>query len=260
MAAILALNILSVMRYLRPPAEIQAFLPYVFFALIITVIYVSFARKYDFWKEKIVLFLWFLIPFAYLAFFGKTLYPRFIFFMLLPLIPLAALSIYGLWGFIKNKIHFFILILMLTAASFYTDYFIVSNIAVAPIPRSDYEQYINNWPAGGGTKEIISYLAKESKKGKIYVASLGTFGSLPTYAVEIYLGDNKNVEKRGIYPVPSEIPKDLQDITQKMPVFVFVSNQKEFEEAIKSWPLTLVAQYKKGVGKAYSRLYRVNPK
>ncbi|MEX2007780.1 MAG: glycosyltransferase family 39 protein [Candidatus Levyibacteriota bacterium] len=260
-AIILVLNVLNTLRYLKTPGvEIQTLLPYVFFTLMFIVIWISIVRKHDFWKEKIVLFLWFIVPFVYLAFFGRTLYPRFIFFMLLPLLPLAAFSIFGLFGFIKNKAILFMVILLIIAMSLYSNFFIVTNIAAAPIPRSDYEQYINNWPAGGGTEEIISYLKGESKKGKIYVASLGTFGSLPTYAVEIYLGDNRNVEKRGIYPVPSEIPEDLQETAKKMPVFLFVSNQKEFEEAIENWPLALIAQYRKGSGKAYSMLYRVNPK
>lgn len=261
MAIILVLNILNSMRYLKTPSvEIQTLLPYVFSALIFIIIGASFIRRYDFWKEKIVLFLWFFIPFVYLAFFGKTLYPRFIFFMLLPLLPLASLSIYGLVGFIKNKIFLGIIVLLFIGMSLYSNYFILTNIAIAPIPRSDYDQYINNWPAGGGTKEVITYLDEKSKKEKIYVASLGTFGSLSTYAVEIYLGDNKNVEKGGIYPVPSEIPKDLQKKAGEIPVFLFVSNQKEFEEAIKNWPITLIAEYRKGVGKMYSKLYRINPK
>ncbi len=215
------------------------------------------AGKY---REKLMLVIWFAAPFAALALFGRVLYPRFIFFMLLPLLPLAALFIYELYRFIKNKILFVVLLILILASALYSDYLLITNFAKAPIPHSDLEQYISDWPAGGGTKEIIFYLGEESKKGKIYVASLGTFGSLPTYAVEIYLGDNKNVEKGGIYPVPTEIPKDLQEMAKEMPVYVFVSNQKEFEAYSADWPMTKIVEYQKGTGFAYSRLYRVNPK
>ncbi len=259
---ILVLNFPSTAVYIKKTfnLEIQTVLPYIFSLLFLIIAGISYIRKYEFWKEKIVLLLWFAIPFIYLAFFGKTLYPRFIFFMTLSLLPLAALAIYRLSGVIKNKIIFTLFLVLIFAMPFYADYLILTNFARAPIPKLDLDQYINVWPAGGGTKEIISYLDGDSKRGKIYVASLGTFGSLPTYAVEIYLGDNRNVEKRGIFPVPTEIPKDLLEKAKVMPVYVFVSNQTEFEIAVKDWPMTKIVEYQKGVGSAYSRLYRVNPK
>lgn len=259
-AVVLILNIMNHLKLLKGGYEIQTFLPYAFFYLLIATIFVAYVKKYDFWREKIVLIFWFSVPFIYLAFFGKTIYPRFIFFMVLPLLPLAALSFYRIYGFVKNKVVFGVIFIMVLSMSLYSDYFIVKDIANAPIPSSDYDQYINNWPAGGGIKEVIAYLEKESKKGKIYVASAGTFGSLPTYAIEIYLGDNKNVEKGGIYPVPSTMPEDLILRAKTMPTFVFVSNQPEFEIAVKNWPMTKILEYKKGIGKAYTRLYRVNPK
>ena len=88
---------------------------------------------------------------------------------------------------------------------------------------------------------------------------MGTFGSLPTFTTEIYLGENKNVEKKGYYPVPSEIPKELAEKSKKMPVYLFFSNQKEFELQIKNWPLLKLMEIQKGKGEAYSVLYKVIP-
>ncbi|MCL4418720.1 glycosyltransferase family 39 protein [Patescibacteria group bacterium] len=229
------------------------YLTWPFFILILA----SFFIATKFIKEKTLLLAWFILPFISLALFGRVLYPRFIFFMTLSLLPLVALSIHEAFNILKNKYIFFALLLLFSIFSLRSDYYILSDFARSPIPRSDLGQYINDWPAGGGAKEIIAYLGNESKKGKIYVASLGTFGSLPTYSVEIYLGENKNIDKRGIYPVPPEFPKDLLDKSKKMPVFVFISNQHEFEEASKGWPLKLILEYKKGVGNSYSRLYQV---
>lgn len=206
-------------------------------------------------KEKLLLFIWFFAPILGLALFGRTLYPRFIFFMTMPMLILAAYSLENLYSRLKfNKI---LITALFVTTLLISDYLIISNFARAPIPKADLGQYINDWPAGGGIKEIIQYLDNESKKGKIYVASLGTFGSLPTYSTEIYLGDNKNVDKRGIFPVPSEVPQDLLEKSKKMPVFLFVSNQHEFEQQIKNWPIKLIVQYQKGVGDSYSRLYKV---
>src|SRR3989344_3650351 len=220
----------------------------------------SFFISLRFLREKLLLLLWFLIPFVAVALFGRILYPRFIFFMTLFLLPLCAFSIYEIFTRVKNKYVSFAVVLAFLLISLRSDYFIITDFASAPIPKSDLEQYINGWPAGGGTNQIIDFLNNESKKGKIYVASPGTFGSLPTFTTEIYLGENKNVEKKGYYPIPSEFPQELADKSKKMPVYLFLSNQKEFELQIKNWPLKLIVQYKKGIGDSYSKLFRVESK
>lgn len=212
-------------------------------------------RQYT--REKLLLAIWFAIPFVALALFGKVLYPRFILFMILPLVPLAALSLVFLVNKIKKPLVVGILTFFLLLISIRTDYFILINFPRAPIPYQDLEQYINSWPAGGGLKEIIAFLSSEAKKGKIFVASEGTFGSLPTYAVEIYLGDNKNVDKSGIWPLPKDgIPKDLQEKSKAMPVY-FIFNQTQ--NPPNGWPITFIARYQKGIGNSYMSLYQVNP-
>ncbi len=227
---------------------------------IFVLIIASFFLSLRFLKEKLMLLVWFLIPFVAIALFGRILYPRFILFMTLFLLPLAAFSIYEIFTRVKNKYVSVVVVLAFLLISLRSDYFIIFNFPSAPIPKSDLEQYINGWPAGGGAKEIIEYLNNESKKGKIFVASPGTFGSLPTFTTEIYLGENKNVGKQGYYPIPSEFPQELADKSKKMPVFIFFSNQTEFEESIKTWPLKLIVQYKKGIGDSYSKLFRVESK
>lgn len=207
-------------------------------------------------REKILLVIYFLLPFVALALFARLLYPRFIFFMILSLLPLAAYTIYVLKTRIKNKISFAILLFVLAILPLRADYFIITNFEKAPIPKSDLGQYINGWPAGGGVKEIVSFLENEAAKQKIYVLTDGTFGSLPTYMVEIYLGDNKNVDKRGIWPLPSEIPQDVIEKSKKMPVYV-VFNQTQAHQ-IPTWPITFITKYQKGTADSYISLYKVD--
>lgn len=215
----------------------------------------SFLVFLKFTKEKILLFFWFLIPFTTLALFGKVLYPRFIFFMILPLLPLVALALFKLFELIKNKLLFAVCCLLLAVFVLRADFLILTNPARAPIPRLDLEQYLNGWPAGGGIKEVINLLNEKAQKQKIYVASEGTFGSLPTYAVEIYLGDNKNVEKRGIWPLPKEIPTDLSEKAKVMPVY-FIFNQTQ-KIPLEWQSLKLVTSYQKGIGDSYLSLYEI---
>lgn len=205
-------------------------------------------------REKVLLAVWFLLPFIALALFGRVLYPRFIFFMALATLPLAALSLYRFSEVFKNKLTYAFCFLLFALISLKADYYILTDFKNAPIPRSDLGQYINGWPAGGGIKEMITFLEEQAKQKKIYVATDGTFGSLPTYAVEIYLGDNKNVEKRGIWPLPEELPEDLIKKSKIMPVY-FILNQAQIVPP--KWPVKLVAQYQKGTKKIYLFIYEV---
>lgn len=232
------------------------FITYITWPVFLLIV-LSFFISLKFFKEKIILALWFSLPFVALTLFGKTLYPRFIFFMTLPLLPLVAFSVYEIYTKIKTKSVSIIIILAFLILFFRADYFILYDFKNAPIADPDLSQYINDWPSGGGINQIISYLDEKAKNEKIYVLSPGTFGSLPTFSMDIYLGDNKKIEKRGVYPVPDQMPEDLINIARKIPVYIFVSNQKEFEDKIKTWPVVLIVEIPKGKGKAYTRLYKV---
>lgn len=210
----------------------------------------------SYWREKILLALWCIIPILLLAMLGKVLYPRYILHMTLPLLPLIAVSLVGLFSLIRNKIIFAIVCLVVFALPLFTDYKILTDFSTAPIPGSDSEQYINSWPAGGGMREITAYLKEESKKGKIYVASEGTFGSIPTFYLEIYEDQNRNIEKRGIWPLPLKMPKDLLEKAKHMSVY-FIFNQTQVPPL--GWPVELVAKYQKGIGNWYIFLYKVVP-
>lgn len=242
------------LKYPYPRIEPSFYFPFLFFAFLAISMYISFIRKHEFWKEKTLLVIWFLVPFVYLAFFGRTIYPRFILFMAIFLLPLVAFSLAVISRHINKKAFVIVIYLLLFLLPLRADYYILTNFARAPIPQLDLDQYNNQWPAGGGIKEIIAFLGERAGKDKIYVVSEGTFGSLPTYAVEIYLGDNRNVEKRGIWPVPKEIPTDFVEKAEVMPVY-FIFNQTQIPPA--DWPIRLIAKYQKGVGDSFISLYQV---
>lgn len=223
----------------------------------LAIIFVSFllgGKKFI--REKLFLFLWFLAPFLALSLFGKILYPRFIIFMTMPLLVLASFSFTYISDRAKSnflKIAIFILVFAFIIRS---DFYVLTDFARAPIAKADTDQFINAWPAGGGIKEVIAFLSEESKDKKIYVATQGTFGSLPTYATEIYLDMNKNIQKRGIWPIPPLIPPDLVEKAKTMRVF-FIFN--DTPEPPPGWSVKLVAKYRKGIGNSYMSLYEVLP-
>jgi len=205
-------------------------------------------------REKAVLYLWWIGPFVALALFGKVLYPRFILFMSMPLLLLAAVTIDWIlrrWG---RQYVGALLIAIVILPSIYADYFVLTNFAYAPIPQADKGQYISDWPAGGGVKEVNAYLAQEATKGSIIVYTEGTFGLLP-YAVEIDLVDNPNIAIRGIWPLPLEPPAAMLEEAAARPTYLITNESQEISPA---WPVTLIAHYQKGIRKDRQlRLFRL---
>lgn len=211
-------------------------------------------KKY--WREKALLFLWFVLPFIALTLFGRVLYPRFILFMTIPLLVLLAYSINYIWDNSRSWFLKCLFIALSLGAMVFSSFMVLVDLAHAPIAKPDTDQFVNSWPAGGGVREIVKYFEDKAKSQKIYVATEGTFGSLATYAVEIYLGDNKNVEKRGIYPLPEKIPDDLMLRASRMPVYLVTNDSQKIPPG---WPLKLIHRYQKGIGDYYMSLYEVIP-
>ncbi|MCJ7826153.1 glycosyltransferase family 39 protein [Patescibacteria group bacterium] len=207
-------------------------------------------------REKLLLFTWWFLPFAALSLFGRVLYPRFILFMIMPLLIMSAWTIDVLVSAIKNQWLRCVLVGLIFWQSMFISYSIISNIKTARIPKSELGQYINDWPSGWGIPEIVTFLKDESVKGKVSVFTEGTFGLLP-YAFEIYLGDNKNIDIHGIWPVPTEIPMDVLQSAKDHPTyFVMYQNQTPPFQ----WHLELQAEYQKGLNKKSTmRLYKVLP-
>lgn len=211
-----------------------------------------FWKKYL--KERLFLFGWFLAPFTALALFGRVLYPRFIFFMTLPLLILAAYSFDRLAQRLAKRFLIFGFFILFFAFTLYFNYQILFNPSKAPITFSDKGQYVVSWPSGTGIKEMISLLEEKTSEQSIFIATEGTFGMFPA-AIELYLWDNDNVEIKGYWPV-NEIDQKLIDKAAFLPVYFVFSETRDIPE---KWPLELVAEYPK-IQKPYSlRLYQVQP-
>lgn len=221
----------------------------------------SFFIKKEYQREKSLLFIWFIVPFILLALFGKTLYPRYIFFMTLSLLPLVAYTLFFLFHFIKNKLIFCLIILFSLFFPLVTDYFILFDFANASIPSSDVNQYNNDWPSGLGVKEAIKYLGSHDTGERIALYTQGTFGLLP-FAVELYLHDNPRYFIKGIWPINSEMPKELLDSAKIRPTYIIFYQPCENclgkGKAPKDWSVTPVYVKYKPSNDAWLTLYKVN--
>jgi 4-amino-4-deoxy-L-arabinose transferase-like glycosyltransferase len=205
------------------------------------------------YRERLLLFGWWVAPFIALALFGRILYPRFILFMTMPLLILAAYTIAWVATFIRKSWIFLFLILCICGYSVTISTRILIDIKSAPILKADRGQLVDDWPSGWGTNEVVSFL--KSRQEPVVVYTEGTFGLFP-YALELFLHNNPSVEIHGLWPINDTIPQEMLASAATKPTY-FVSNftQKQF-----LWPMTLLETYQKGNNpKSVMRLYQVIP-
>jgi 4-amino-4-deoxy-L-arabinose transferase-like glycosyltransferase len=256
-------------EWLKHPLEffignIRAFLDWIIRYLtwpLLALSLLSFFVNKSFLKEKIVLFLWFITPLLALGFFGRTLYPRFIFFMILPLLPLVAYSLVNVYLKVKNVYVFVVLCLLFFVLAFNTDRLILTDFAKSNVPLSDRSQYLMGWPAGGGVKEAVNFFKKEAEKGKIHIVTQGTFGLMPA-SLEIYLIQDPNITIEGIWPIPDLIPAKILEKSKKIPTYLVFYQPcpacLNETEAPRGWPLNLIMKINKGQEDIYFAVYKVS--
>ena len=231
---------------------------YLTWPFLVLVVAAFFINK-SFFREKAVLFLWFIVPLVALGLFGRTIYPRFILFMMLSLLPLVAFSLANIGLILKKAYLVIIFVLLVSILAFKTDYLILTDFAKSNIPVSDTTQYLTAWPAGGGVKESVQFFKKEAEKGKIYIATQGTFGLMP-YSFEIYLINNPNIKIEGYWPINNEIPAKVIEESKSIPTYFFFyqpcSSCEGTGLAPISWGLKPVLQIK-GNENSYTSIYRI---
>jgi hypothetical protein len=207
-------------------------------------------------REKLLLLGWWFAPFFALAVDGRVLYPRFILFMVLPLMVLAALGAVHIWNTFRHSVWRWAFCVLLLGGSVFTDYYIITNPLYAPIPQADAGQYIDDWPSGWGVREVNAFLTGEVAKGNVSVYTDGTFGLLP-YAIEINLVDNPNMKIKGLYPITLDIPPELVADASRHPTYMIFNQTQN----IPPWPIKLIASWQKGRRMdVYMRLYEVLPR
>lgn len=206
-------------------------------------------------RELLLLLAWWFAPFIVLALFGKVLYPRFILFASLPLFILAGISLNWLITHHGRRVIGLVVLFFVLFPSLSIDYFIMTNPRYALIPRADKGQLIDDWPSGGGIKEVNTFLLEEAKHGKILVYTEGTFGLMP-YALEIYLIGNPNIKIQGIWPLPQVMPSEIGREAVRYPSYL-ITNQSQLPPP---WPLTLLREFQKGNRTDRKlRLYQILP-
>ncbi len=235
------------------------FIEYMTIPFLVLVLATFFVDK-KFFREKLFLLIWFIVPFILFAFDGKVLYPRYLLNMTMSLIPLGAYAFYVLQAKIKQVSIKILLFLVFTSIFIVNDYLLLTNFANAYIPQPDKGQYLTDWPSGVGVNQTVSFL--QSQQGKIYVGTEGTFGLMP-YALQIYLYKNPNITINGFWPINATPPQELLDAARKMPTYVVFYQDcpscTAVGKAPSTWPVTQIFSIKKIAPNTYYTLYKLNP-
>ncbi|OGG14678.1 hypothetical protein A2875_04960 [Candidatus Gottesmanbacteria bacterium RIFCSPHIGHO2_01_FULL_46_14] len=211
------------------------------------------AMEPKFRKEFLVLYAWCLVPLVGLAAAGRVLYPRFVLFLAMPLLIAAAVTIVWLFEKITNRVWRAVLFIGLFAPSLIAVYYLLFNPLYAPIAQADRGQYISDWPAGWGIREVNALLLEQSQNQHITVFTEGTFGLLP-YAIEMYLVDRPNITIVGIWPLPEKMPDSIVEKIREEPTYL-VANQSLLPP---DWFGQLVGSWQKGLRKdRFLRLYKL---
>ena len=175
--------------------------------------------------------------------------------MTMPLLIIAAYATVYTWERIRRPFLRLVFVAAVFVPSIYITSFIVLAPKDAPIPLADRGQFIEDWPAGGGVKEVVTYLTAEAAHQKVNVYTEGTFGLMP-YAIELYLVDNPNVKITGIWPLPDDMPQEIsRDASVSATYFVL----NESQTLPSKWSLTLIGEYEKANREDHKKLrfYRV---
>lgn len=234
---------------------LSSYFPPYFSWIWIVLLFVSLS--YALYKKSVYifyLFILFFLPFISLAFFAKIIYPRFIFFMTIPLLIIIAWGTNLITERLPKKILKVIFFLLIISLPLYNSFLILTKPTSAYLPQADSEQLLNSWPAGWGVKETIDYLKSRPITKPIFIGTEGTQGLFP-YALELYFQEHKNIQIKGYWPV-SDIPPEVREMTRtKETYFIYKDtlNPKPQENVQE------VFRVRRGIGENWLVLFKILP-
>lgn len=209
------------------------------FFLIIGIVGFIFLLRRSFKKGIILLLLW-LIPILGFAFLGKIIFPRYVVFTT-PYFIIA--SSYFLTTILESKYRLirFILVIFAFAPLMHFDYLLIKNPQNAPLPSSDYYQYISGEYSGYGLDTVFTFLDKELDHGPhITLVTQGKFGLFP-YAFQLKYWDDTRMNIAASW-IGNKTEFNLHEMAKSSKVYVVFW---EYEDIPKTLPLRLVLRAKK---------------
>lgn len=172
-------------------------------------------------RLKCIVLLWGLVPFLFELAFLRTFTARYV----LSFIPILLIFAgFGIEKIIEKfkiiKLQPFIALIFLLLP-FYFDFYLITDIAKAPLPHEERKGYLEEWTAGYGFPDIAKYLIEKRKNGPVFVSTQGYFGTLPE-GLFIYL-DKSDVKVSG---TNATISAQVRSATKEYQTF-FVGHKRQ---------------------------------
>lgn len=194
----------------------------------------------------------------YFLIFGKIVYSRYYLPMMVFLIPAGAISSEWLWQQGKKKLLIALLVVILgQSLRFMTPFF--TDITKVRLEKSDREQYLTEWSAGFGNREIALFLKTQALKQPLAVATEGFFGTLPD-GLSIYFDHsplNDRVKIFGIGQPVTRLTEEVRKAAQERETYLVV-NQNRLKMELSDC-CELVSVYPRPYGGAPLLLIKVKP-
>lgn len=181
-------------------------------------------------RLAIYLGLWIALPYVAISFIAEVLFPRYIIFFASLFVLLSAYFLSTL----KARMQTFAWLAVLVSVVWF-NYTIISSPKDIPFPPVDKGQYIMDWPAGWGMKEVAEFARSQSTDPKrpVYILAEGNFGKSGDVLNTLKIpGDTFIVE--GIWPLNLETANKTVEKLKDYKVYVLFHRRVEFPP---DWPL-----------------------
>ena len=150
------------------------------------------------------------------SFISKVFTPRYLLFAIWPFMVMAAYSVETLLTQLKAKSQKLVfkiilplfLILLATIPAIRYDWLLLTHPEKSPLPRNLRSGHLEDWTAGQGIPEIVTFLKNRPPDKKILVGTEGYFGTLPD-GLQIYFQNVPKITIIGIGLYPDKIPQPL---------------------------------------------------
>jgi 4-amino-4-deoxy-L-arabinose transferase-like glycosyltransferase len=238
-------------EYFLPTAKVffywlESYLSWPLLVLLLISLILALLKK----NQKVcLLFLWVLLPFLIEIITGKIIYPRYLLIIVPFILIITAWGVTTLWQLsrpkflLRSSLLLLISVLWIYYLSF--DWFILTNPVAAPLIDWEKDQYLYSWSAGFGIKEIVSYLNQLPRDQEIWVATEGSFGTLPN-GLEIYFERSPNIRIIGLGFPENPLNSDLASALAEGKQIYLVGNSDRFSFGDKK-RLQLIAEYPRPV-------------
>lgn len=232
----------------RIPYYISSELGYVIFALSLVGLFLLFKKKRStfYFVTGILLLVYFILGSV-----ARVLYPRYLQAMGAILVIPATYAIIQ----IKEQKKTLLIMLAVVASLLYYDYTIVLNPARIPFPEVDRGQYLEGWPAGWGTKEIVEMARHESKTRPVILLAEGSFGMVGD-VLDTHMKPGDTIQVKSYWPLTYDSLVENSAETKTKSVYAVFAHRSEFPS---DWPIKLVKKYDKPGNTSDIYLYKLTP-